>query len=142
MNRIGFDNDKYLKLQSEKIRERINSFGGKLYMEFGGKLFDDFHASRVLPGFEPENIKPLLITLLNDLDDYFPAKIIVWSEWNHEKLYKSVRSSQRHPVLQHHEYKVYQCAFWLLLRVFPDLLKPQPLLNSSAKNILPAKTPA
>ena len=50
MKAIGFDNDKYLKEQSEKIRERIEKFGGKLYLEFGGKLFDDFHASRVLPG--------------------------------------------------------------------------------------------
>ena len=44
----GFDNDKYLKLQSEKIKERIGTFGGKLYLEFGGKLFDDYHASRDL----------------------------------------------------------------------------------------------
>ena len=51
--KIGFDNDKYLKMQSEHIRERINQFGNKLYMEFGGKLFDDYHASRVLPGFAP-----------------------------------------------------------------------------------------
>ena len=49
--KIGFDNDKYLKMQSEHIRERINKFGNKLYLEFGGKLFDDYHASRVLPGF-------------------------------------------------------------------------------------------
>lgn len=47
--KIGFDNDKYLKMQSEHIRERIGKFGGKLYLEFGGKLFDDYHASRVLP---------------------------------------------------------------------------------------------
>ena len=47
MKKTGFDNDKYLKMQSEKIRERIRSFGGKLYLEFGGKLFDDYHASRV-----------------------------------------------------------------------------------------------
>lgn len=55
MYKIGFDNDKYLKLQSEKIKERIAQFGGKLYLEFGGKLFDDYHASRVLPGFEPDS---------------------------------------------------------------------------------------
>ena len=48
--KIGFDNNKYLKMQSEHIRERINQFGDKLYLEFGGKLFDDYHASRVLPG--------------------------------------------------------------------------------------------
>ena len=53
--KIGFDNDKYLKMQSEHIRERIGQFGNKLYLEFGGKLFDDYHASRVLPGFEPDS---------------------------------------------------------------------------------------
>ena len=52
MFKIGFDNDAYLRTQSEKIQERIAKFGGKLYLEFGGKLFDDYHASRVLPGFE------------------------------------------------------------------------------------------
>lgn len=52
MKKIGFDNDKYLKMQSEHIRERISKFDNKLYLEFGGKLFDDYHASRVLPGFE------------------------------------------------------------------------------------------
>ncbi len=55
MNKIGFDNDKYLKMQSEHIMERIGKFGDKLYLEFGGKLFDDYHASRVLPGFEPDS---------------------------------------------------------------------------------------
>ena len=50
MDRIGFDNQKYLELQSAHIRERIGQFGNKLYLEFGGKLFDDYHASRVLPG--------------------------------------------------------------------------------------------
>lgn len=55
MDKIGFDNAKYLSMQSEKISERIKSFGGKLYLEFGGKLFDDYHASRVLPGFEPDS---------------------------------------------------------------------------------------
>ncbi len=53
--KIGFDNDKYIELQSAHIRERINAFGGKLYLEFGGKLFDDHHASRVLPGFQPDS---------------------------------------------------------------------------------------
>ena len=52
---IGFDNDKYTAMQSERIRQRIDAFGGKLYMEFGGKLFDDYHASRVLPGFLPDS---------------------------------------------------------------------------------------
>jgi uncharacterized protein (UPF0371 family) len=59
----GFDNDKYLKLQSEKIKERIDYFGGKLYLEFGGKMFDDFHASRVLPGFAPDSKIKMLIEL-------------------------------------------------------------------------------
>lgn len=53
--RTGFDNDKYIELQAERIKERIDRFGGKLYLEFGGKLFDDYHASRVLPGFEPDS---------------------------------------------------------------------------------------
>ena len=55
MGKLGFDNDKYLSMQSEHIRERISLFGGKLYLEFGGKLFDDYHASRVLPGFQPDS---------------------------------------------------------------------------------------
>ena len=63
MGKIGFDNEKYLALQSEKILERIATFGDKLYLEFGGKLFDDFHASRVLPGFEPDSKIKMLSTL-------------------------------------------------------------------------------
>lgn len=63
MNKIGFDNGKYLSMQSEKIQERIQSFGDKLYLEFGGKLFDDYHASRVLPGFEPDSKIKMLLTL-------------------------------------------------------------------------------
>ena len=60
---VGFDNKKYLELQSEKIEERIRSFGDKLYLEFGGKLFDDYHASRVLPGFEPDSKIKMLLKL-------------------------------------------------------------------------------
>ena len=60
---MGFDNNKYLKMQSEKIRERIGTFGDKLYLEFGGKLFDDYHASRVLPGFEPDSKIKMLLEL-------------------------------------------------------------------------------
>ena len=71
MYKIGFDNNKYLKLQSEKIQERIAAFGGKLYLEFGGKLFDDFHASRVLPGFAPDS----KIRMLTELKDQ--AEIII-----------------------------------------------------------------
>lgn len=63
MNKIGFDNNKYLSLQSEKIQERIDSFGDKLYLEFGGKLFDDYHASRVLPGFQPDSKIKMLLKL-------------------------------------------------------------------------------
>ncbi|MBR1674044.1 MAG: DUF1846 domain-containing protein [Eubacterium sp.] len=68
MSRIGFDNDKYLSMQSEKIRERISNFGGKLYMEFGGKLFDDYHASRVLPGFAPDSKIRMLTQLKDDAE--------------------------------------------------------------------------
>ncbi len=63
MNKIGFDNEKYLKLQSEHIKSRIAQFGGKLYLEFGGKLFDDYHASRVLPGFKPDSKINMLMQL-------------------------------------------------------------------------------
>ena len=63
MYELGFDNEKYIALQSERIRERIDQFGGKLYLEFGGKLFDDYHASRVLPGFAPDSKIRMLIQL-------------------------------------------------------------------------------
>ena len=66
--KIGFDNDKYVELQSGKIRERINMFGSKLYLEFGGKLFDDFHASRVLPGFLPDSKIKMLLSLKEDAE--------------------------------------------------------------------------
>lgn len=61
--KIGFDNEKYLKMQSEHIRERISQFNNKLYLEFGGKLFDDYHASRVLPGFKPDSKLRMLMQL-------------------------------------------------------------------------------
>ena len=61
--KIGFDNEKYLNMQSERIRERISHFDNKLYLEFGGKLFDDYHASRVLPGFAPDSKLKLLMQL-------------------------------------------------------------------------------
>ncbi|MBR4962114.1 MAG: DUF1846 family protein, partial [Clostridia bacterium] len=63
MFKQGFDNDKYNALQTEKILERISHFGGKLYLEFGGKLFDDYHASRVLPGFKPDSKINMLMQL-------------------------------------------------------------------------------
>lgn len=65
---IGFDNDKYIKLQSDRIQERISSFGGKLYLEFGGKLFDDYHASRVLPGFRPDSKIRMLLKMKDDAE--------------------------------------------------------------------------
>ena len=68
MNRIGFDNDKYVKLQSQNIRDRISKFGGKLYLEFGGKLFDDFHASRVLPGFAPDSKVKMLLEMKDEAE--------------------------------------------------------------------------
>ncbi len=71
MVKIGYDNDAYLRTQSEKIQERISKFGGKLYLEFGGKLFDDHHASRVLPGFEPDS----KIRMLEKLKDQ--AEVVI-----------------------------------------------------------------
>ena len=65
---IGFDNNKYLSLQSEKIKERISNFGDKLYLEFGGKLFDDYHASRVLPGFAPDSKLRMLLQLADQAE--------------------------------------------------------------------------
>lgn len=73
--KIGFDNDKYLKLQSEHIRQRINQFDNKLYLEFGGKLFDDYHAARVLPGFEPDS----KLKLLKQLSDQAELVIVISS---------------------------------------------------------------
>ena len=68
MNRQGFDNEKYVKLQSQNIRDRIAKFGGKLYLEFGGKLFDDFHASRVLPGFAPDSKVKMLLEMKDEAE--------------------------------------------------------------------------
>ena len=67
---IGFDNDKYIKLQSEKIKERFKLFD-KLYLEIGGKLFDDYHASRVLPGFKPDAKINMFQELKDDLEIIF-----------------------------------------------------------------------
>ena len=66
--RQGFDNEKYIELQAARIKERIEQFGGKLYLEFGGKLFDDYHASRVLPGFEPSVKFRMLKSLSEDVE--------------------------------------------------------------------------
>ena len=68
MKRLGFDNNKYLEMQSAHIKERIGQFGGKLYLEFGGKLFDDFHASRVLPGFQPDSKIRMLAQIKDDAE--------------------------------------------------------------------------
>ena len=68
MKRIGFDNDMYIKTQSEQIRKRLSQFGGKLYLEFGGKLFDDNHAARVLPGFEPDSKLKMLLQLKDEAE--------------------------------------------------------------------------
>ena len=68
MKKIGFDNNKYLKMQSEHIRERISQFGDKLYLELGGKLFDDYHASRVLPGFSPDSKLQMLLQLKDEAE--------------------------------------------------------------------------
>ena len=68
MNKIGFDNEKYIATQSEHIRKRIDQFGGKLYLEFGGKLFDDYHAARALPGFAPDSKIRMLIQLKDEAE--------------------------------------------------------------------------
>lgn len=73
MKKIGFDNEKYLKMQSEHIRQRIDQFDNKLYLEFGGKLFDDHHASRVLPGFEPDS----KIRMLEQLSSQVEIVIVI-----------------------------------------------------------------
>ena len=73
MSKIGFDNDKYLKMQSEHIIERISGFDNKLYLELGGKLFDDFHASRVLPGFAPDS----KIRMLMEMKDSAEIVIVI-----------------------------------------------------------------
>lgn len=71
--KYGFDNEKYLKIQSEHIRERISQFGNKLYLELGGKLFDDYHASRVLPGFQPDS----KLRMLSQLADHAEIVIVI-----------------------------------------------------------------
>ncbi len=68
MKRIGFDNGMYIRTQSEHIRRRLSAFGGKLYLEFGGKLFDDNHAARVLPGFEPDSKLKMLLQLKDEAE--------------------------------------------------------------------------
>ena len=74
--KTGFDNEKYLKIQSEQIKKRIAQFGDKLYLEFGGKLFDDNHASRVLPGFKPDS----KLDMLKQLKDESEIIIVISSK--------------------------------------------------------------
>ena len=66
--KLAFDNAKYLKTQSAHIRERIAQFGNRLYLEFGGKLYDDYHASRVLPGFQPDSKLRMLLQMKKDVE--------------------------------------------------------------------------
>ena len=68
MKRLAFDNEKYVQMQSAKIKERIKQFDNKLYLEFGGKLFDDYHASRVLPGFQPDSKIKMLMELRDSVE--------------------------------------------------------------------------
>ena len=74
--RIGFDNEKYCRIQSEHIRRRIAQFDGKLYLELGGKLFDDHHASRVLPGFQPDS----KLRMFSKLADSIEIVIVISAE--------------------------------------------------------------
>ena len=79
--KIGFDNEKYFTLQTQRIRERVDSFGGKLYLEFGGKLFDDYHASRVLPGFQPDSkmsLSSMQMTLKRTRSGVIWASPTIW----------------------------------------------------------------
>ncbi len=76
MFKVGFDNEKYLREQSKEIKNRIDQFGGKLYLEFGGKLFDDNHASRVLPGFRPDS----KLSMLHQLKDQAEIIIVINAE--------------------------------------------------------------
>ena len=75
--KIGFDNEKYVKIQSDHIKERIAQFGNKLYLELGGKLFDDNHASRVLPGFQPDS----KLRMLQQLSDTAEIVIVIGPTW-------------------------------------------------------------
>ena len=84
--KIGFDNEKYLNMQSAHIRERIAQFGNKLYLEFGGKLFDDYHASRVLPGFLPDS----KLRMLLQLKDQAEIVIVISAEDIEENKIRSV----------------------------------------------------
>ena len=66
--KLGFDNERYIRSQSAHIRERIDAFGGKLYLEFGGKLYDDHHAARTLPGFQPDSKLRMLLRIKDQVE--------------------------------------------------------------------------
>ena len=76
MQKIGFDNEKYIRIQSEHLKERIAKFKGKLYLELGGKLFDDHHASRVLPGFQPDS----KLRMFSKISDQIEIVIVISAE--------------------------------------------------------------
>ena len=82
--KIGFDNDKYLALQAQHIRARREQFGDKLYIEFGGKLFDDYHASRVLPGFQPDSKIRMLASIRDEVEIVVAicAGGSMWAPWS------------------------------------------------------------
>ena len=77
--KLGFDHDKYTRMQSERIMQRIDEFGGKLYLELGGKLFDDFHASRVLPGFQPDSKVQMLLKMKDKEEILIAVNANAWA---------------------------------------------------------------
>ncbi len=85
----GFDNEKYLRIQSEHIKERIAQFGDKLYLELGGKLFDDYHASRVLPGFQPDS----KLRMLQQLSDCAEIVIVISANDIDKKVFRKLGSN-------------------------------------------------
>ncbi len=96
--RIGFDRDKYLRMQSEHIAARRAELGGKLYLEFGGKLVDDMHASRVLPGFTPDN----KIVMLTELADEVEIIVAVNAkDFSRRKVRADLGTSYEDEVLRH-----------------------------------------
>ena len=87
--KIGFDKDYYIAKQSEQIQNRINQFGGKLYLEFGGKLFDDYHASRVLPGFSPD----IKVQMLKNIADKVEIVMVI-SSFDIEKNLETITNTK------------------------------------------------
>ena len=94
--KIGFDNNKYLTMQSAHIRERIAQFDNKLYLEFGGKLFDDYHASRVLPGFQPDSKLQMLL----QLKDQAEIVVVISADEMNERGCKVLFSGRREGLQQ------------------------------------------